>query len=997
MTRLAPSWLLNAQALDAGEDPHLPSGVHLRVLPGFGLGLPVAPLLVWRSEINSDSGFEHPDVVWTDAAGNLLRPPIAVAETGPVTAWLPTRPGNPVVYARVFMSAGEGARVDGFVSGRLGPTAVAGTDRHPWGLGATGLDRLVVSGDALIEGITVLRAAAIDPRPEGEPLLLSLPVADAFRYRGVEDAWGEAMRRVERGAPLRVGLHDDFESSDPWSCREAGAGEEEERVKALWGAQLEELVTALLAEGPISQQRLRMPPRALSGPAADSSVVVPPLASVLQAALDPGVGRLLGFLERDESPPAGPEGLVAYLVRGAFMLRRAPLGRRFSWLGPALVEPPGEFPLDLPPSVWEPGQGQFADLWTVAVGSVGAGAPPPQPPRIEASEERGWVPESSPARRHVGLRLGGLGPGAGIALARRAPDSAGLNPRLSETLEGAPDRALPIVCGVLAELPTAAAAAAPGQGEVFDRTAPAEEVAYTVAQSDWFGRWSEWAEVTAAPGVRPAVPMPVLEAAFVPPAAAGDPGRLEVRCVQVRDDKLAPGGLPLERLELTAQVGDALTVTADVEAERGPTPAGDPEPLLAVFEVPPLAPAEQRALSATGVWHDSEGRESRRSPAARATAADPRAPAALVLPNTLDYASRPDGLGRARVRLTWTGAAPPLAYRVYRSGESTLLAHLRRPGVPGAAVLQQLEQIEAAPDRAEVFRDKADLFDSSCFELLTATPLPTSGGPMSRDDEVSGSLGGLVFYRVVPVSELGAEAPFTDCSLLVFGIPNTPAPPLPLLSATADPDDSTRVRLAVTVPEGANDPVRARLRRSRAGGEDPLRMPVVATVDVVGRRAELLDAGPAPWAQSLRLAPWSTYTWRAEVQGPPEPGSGLPGAWSAPSAPASVRVLPNGPPQALRPGTAVLAGAEVEVAFSAAEPLDAGPDEAYSIDLYRQVPAGAAVASGAVGSFAPAAVRQPDGTYLVRDPAAPPPGTVYLGEVADPLDRRGPRVAIATL
>ena len=48
MTRLAPSWLLNAQATDAGEDAHLPPGVHLRVLPGFGLGLPVAPLLVWR-------------------------------------------------------------------------------------------------------------------------------------------------------------------------------------------------------------------------------------------------------------------------------------------------------------------------------------------------------------------------------------------------------------------------------------------------------------------------------------------------------------------------------------------------------------------------------------------------------------------------------------------------------------------------------------------------------------------------------------------------------------------------------------------------------------------------------------------------------------------------------------------------------------------------------------------------------------------------------------
>ena len=446
-----------------------------------------------------------------------------------MTAWLPTRPGNPVVFARVFMSSGEGARLEGLVSGRLGPTAVAATDREPWQLGATGLDRLVVSGHALIEGIEVLRAGAVNPRPEGEPLLLSLPLSEAFRYRGLDDGWDRAVERVERGAPLRVGLHDEPEADGPWSCREQSPDEEAERVKALWGAQLEELVMSLLAESPVSQQRLRMPPQTLSGPTAASRVVVPPLASVLQAALDPGVGRLLGFVERDESPPAGPEGHVAYVVRGAFMLRRPPLGRRFSWLGPALVEPPGEFPLELPPSVREPGQGLFADLWTVAIATVGGRTPAPQPPGIEGSEDLGWVPETPPAaRRHVGLRLAALRPAAAIALARREPSFAGLNPRLSQLLEGAPDRALPIVCGVLAELPTAPAAARAGQGEVFDREAPAEEVAYGVAQSDWFGRWSEWAEAAAGPGLRPAVPEPVLEAAFVPSAAAGD--RVGSRC-----------------------------------------------------------------------------------------------------------------------------------------------------------------------------------------------------------------------------------------------------------------------------------------------------------------------------------------------------------------------------------------------------------------------------------------------------------------------------------
>jgi hypothetical protein len=49
------------------------------------------------------------------------------------------------------------------------------------------------------------------------------------------------------------------------------------------------------------------------------------------------------------------------------------------------------------------------------------------------------------------------------------------------------------------------------------------------------------------------------------------------------------------------------------------------------------------------------------------------------------------------------------------------------------------------------------------------------------------------------------------------------------------------------------------------------------------------------------------------------------------------------------------------------------------------------------GSEAAADLRQPDGTYLVKDPIAPPAQTTYLLEVADPLGRRSPRVPIAEL
>jgi len=996
---VAPVWLFCAQALYASGDPHLLSGVHLRVLLSFALGLPVAPLQVACASAGPPGRFaERVYPVFTDALGRVVYPTISLRETGPVTAWLPSQPGNPVVWAAALIDAVDGeARVDAVLSGLSGPSVIASADRNPWQVCGTGIDRLMISGAGYIEAVLVLRAKDVVFGDLQSMPPLALPVADAYRYRGLEDPWDAALERVERGGPRLVGLHDEPEASDPWSCRALGADEEVERVKALWGAGLEGPVEALLAQSRVSQQRLRMPPQSLSGPTVESTAVVPPLATVLQGALDPGIGRLLGFVERDEEPPAQPGELVVYVVRGVFMVRRSALGRRLAWLEQAAIEPPGRFEADeLPKSVWDPGEGLFLDLATVAAVVVGEEAPRPRPPLFEGGEDLGWVPEIPPAaRRHLSLRLGGLGPAATLAFARQEPELMGLNRRLSELIERAPDRALPIICGVPAELPTAPAASGPGQGEVVDRTAPAEPVGYRLAQSDWFGRWSGWAETGVGAGIRPPVPVPLLEAAFLPPAVPGDPGSLEVRCVQLRDDRLPPGGLPLESLSLSAEVEPGVLAPGSAAAERGPTPA-EPEPLLVTFEVPPLAAAERRTLRVTGVWSDSGDRVSEISEPARAEAADPRAPAPLVLPNKLDYASRPDALGRSRVRLAWPGATPPVAYNLYRSDESTLAQYLHKPEVGGAAILGQLDEAETAPDRAKVFRDHAASFGKVAFELLTATPLASTGGPMSHDDGVPGSLDVLVFYRVVPVSPLGAEARFADCSLLVFGVPSAPAPPVPLLTAVPDSADPSKVRLTITVPQGGPGAVKARLRRSRVGGEDPWRMPVVAIVDLA-EGVEFLDTGPAPWAPTLNLAPWSTYVWRAEAQAEAEPGSSLAGVWSAPSAPASVRIVPSAPPQPLTPGTAQAVGSEVELTFGAPEPLDAGSAGTYVIDVYRRSPAAAAVPSGAVGSFEAAALRQPDGRYLVRDLVSAPPGTVYLAEIADPLDRRSPRTEVATL
>ncbi len=1035
MTRFAPPWALSAVAIDSGDDPHLRPGVHLRVLPHLALGLPVAPLLVERFERNVKDLRPDSSVLWTDAAGNPLSVQFELGPASPATAWLPADPGNPVVYAEVLVEPrsvrddfdrwrrrpnprGPGAsrllprggvRADAVVSGTLGPSVVASATQAPYQLCATGMDRVLVTGAGVVFGIRVLRARDLDLRPGREGRLLALPVGGAARYQGLPDARDRAKDRVHRGAPLRLGLHDEPDAADPASCSPVSDSEEFERVETLWARRVEEMVLALVDDLSAPPRELLLDPGPLQGTSmATATMALPALSGVLQGALDPGMGRMLGLVEHDESPPA-PGELVVYVVRGAWTRHPDKSAYLDSLLFLGGPDDPADFPLDLPQLVKEQREGRFLDLWTVAGCVAGPAGPAVPPPVVSSGADLGWVPETPPsARRHVVLPLSGLVPAAATALARETPGIIGLNPRLADLLGGGPDRAVGIMPAVLSELGPTPSAQAPGEGEVHDRLAPEDACDYRVAQADWFGRWSTWSHGAVGAGTRPAVPAPLLEVSFVDPSTPGGAGRLEVRCQQPRPDALAAGGLPVDRLEVTAQVGGPSPVTDSVAAVA--TGPGDPPPRLRVdVSVPALAVSEKRSLVVSGRWVDVGSRLSDPSPPAVAQAVDPRAPAALVLPNTLEYAARPDALGRSQVDLVWPAAAGT-AYRVFVSDETTLRQRLGRlvaEGRPGAAAAQAgLDGATTAPDRAAVFRSNASLFDRTCFELLTTTPrLATSTGTMTYLHEVSGSLDVLMFYKVLPVAvlattpylELGGETSFGDSTLVVRGIPNSAPPPTPSLVASADPVDPLAVRLTVQVPAGQTAPVVLRLRRSRVSGADAQTMPVVLATTPAGWPASVIDRGATPWDATGRFAAWSTYTWRVEVQGPPEPGSSVPGLWSLASAPASWKVIPP-PPVGMTPGTGTADGTGVTVRFASADPLDAGPEGSYLFDVYRRSADPAVVPSGPVGSFLVASCRQPDDSYAVQDTSlGVPVGTDYLVEVSDPLGRRSPRTAVATV
>jgi hypothetical protein len=327
----------------------------------------------------------------------------------------------------------------------------------------------------------------------------------------------------------------------------------------------------------------------------------------------------------------------------------------------------------------------------------------------------------------------------------------------------------------------------------------------------------------------------------------------------------------------------------------------------------------------------------------------------------------------------------------------------------GSAAAQQcldaLAAAHGAPARATVFRNNAGLFDRGCFELLTPTVLLASAsGPMSYMHEVSGSLRVLVFYKVLPVSvlhlgpplELGGETSFASSALLIRGVPNSPPPPMPGLVVRRDPDRAGQVQLTVDVPAGQTDPVAVRIRRSRVQSADPLAMPVVKTVTPTQWPAVINDNGPTGWDPAAQLDPWWTFTWVVEVQGAPEPGSSVPGLWSQPSPPASLRLLPDAP-NVVTPISVTAGGPGAVVSFSYSDSLDGQPVGEYRFAFYRVVPGTPPVATPVGSEVEASSARLADGTYLLRDTSAQPAGTAYVVEVVDPLGRRGPRVVVGTV
>ena len=400
-------------------------------------------------------------------------------------------------------------RVDATVATSLGMAIVATSLGPDYQISYTPIQQIRITGTGRVEGIRWLDARRLKQEQQQVWRLLALPVPSGHRYAGIPDAEVRAKERIERGAPIRFGLHDQPEAANPATAGPATDADEAARLAAgrdVLAGWLNRLLNDMSAEPAELREPVDFSPGQTSG-----TLQVPCLGMLLQTSLDPGVGRWLGYGDRDEAPPGAPGDIIVYRIRALFMFDKDHLGPLVNYVKPIkLADAIRNLGVQLDTSKLSI-EDDVLDIGTVVCATLGnpplrLGAPAlamPYSPLATTPTTVGpeaWLPRTPPdAARGLLLPLSHLGPGACVALARRTlANIEGLNRR---TPNG---RAITLVST------KSPSATSPGEMIYRDRIAPPDSFFYRTAQADWFGRWSGWSENTAPAGVRPPPPIPTV-------------------------------------------------------------------------------------------------------------------------------------------------------------------------------------------------------------------------------------------------------------------------------------------------------------------------------------------------------------------------------------------------------------------------------------------------------------------------------------------------------
>lgn len=859
-------------------------------------------------------------------------------------------------------------RVEARINSPGGPVPVATRSRAPYAVGASHIHHVRVTGRGVVEAARWLprldqqrplgevthvdhRRRAVGPKPWQ---LLGYPIDEVLpRYAGMPGLEQAARERVERGAPLRLGLHDATTAS-PGTAPTTSQADELARVDALYGHDLERQLRVALEDTSAAQAELTETHdgQPVGGGSRQGDITFGLVDQVVQAGLDHGVARMLGQLaiDRDEHPPGH---LVVYEVLGIFdapldWLREEGYGALLgqdatvSW-DDVLTAYGQDSAVKELAQIHRP-QGRLVGLGLrLAALSREPHDRPLAPTIVGADDGRirdgrtEWRDAEPDDLRRVRIDLDRLYPAAALGV-RRTVDTS--TTAMNRPSPAAGRRALE------AGQPNGAG---PRSRTVEDPSAPGDAAEYGVAQVDWHGRWSGWSGADVPEGQRPAPPRPAIAGEYRPapvtrPVADSDTapvsGEVGYELPVPRGPQLPPGGVAIAqlRLELTI-VDDARSVLSTVSDTTSAVPAtGD---IRDALTGPPLARSSGADVRLRGRFVDVDGRQSDWSDPVFLRAVDLRPPVQVTFPPELRYGARPDVRDRSRIDLAWTPVAGQDQFAVYASDEGAVRQVLEADtGTDHTALLAALDAAgDDLPARAGVWRDNRAALPLGAFTLVTARPIPAATPQTSYSHEVSGTLRTLSLVRIVAVSEDNVPADFATSPLVTAAVPVSLPPPQPIVTATARTDGN--VDVSIDVPAGATPAVRYRLRRSSVASGDPLSMPVVHEgVFPLPTPPPLVDTGGAMFGEPATIPPWTRLSYVAEVRGPTLPGEAagtrprVEPAWSRPSQPVSVATIPPQAPTAPTQVTVVRTASGAELTVCTSVELRGGELGAYTLEVY---------------------------------------------------------------
>jgi hypothetical protein len=885
-----------ASFIDAADEDRVPDGLFWRVTPGGAADLPAGPVLLRHLAVEP-----QPVDVVDAATGQQPEPALRVTPDAPVLLLPRTPPGAIIGWAVV---QGDGDLRVAAISGRV---AVGGAyvelsarDRQPYVVAGHDMAGLVVSGDGAIIESTFFALPTDVPGDVGDipgDPQVHAPPEDTFPGRGYAVPGNPASykERVAAPAPRRSVPYALTDPDGAWSP-------DDELRRAEQIARSDDSINDWLHR---AYDALGSEARAvIEGATADAGqpfrvVVAQTAAAALSiGALDPGIARWLG---RSGMLPHGVVDAQGFgllwatvplhvytgrLPAGVTVVRNASddfvyddrIGANNGYLD-LLQEvqtwpPHPEFgPPDVLlahiPMPYVPGVTPARPVFPMLAPALAApGTPGGSGPRWAPDPPRRWeqtIAIGAPPVTAYSLH-GPIARGP-VAFTRIDPSPASLHSEIDGT-----DLAAPLVPG-WDDSTGASTLSGSQQVSIGEQAQP---VIWSVALSDWVGRWGD--EGTTGPLDPPAPPPPsppTIEAGLArqaPPegSAPASPGVVHV-IFRVPPATL-PGALPLQRIvwSVNGVAQPELNLT-------GPAPAADATAIVVrtQFDAAPAIPGQHQQVTIASHVEDSFANPSdTTSLVVQAGDARPLRPP-TVAPHMLVTSRR---AADATVSVALTVRAPgDGAYRFYLASESALrtAAGLGSPAAATRGVrAQQLHANGGATAR------RASM-------LALPEPVPVKSGTASAILEIPAGTVDVLAVRAVPVTaEIdasgrvvrdGVEAPFSSVEPAFVVVPYDEVPPTPelTLAVGAAPGVATTPVTATVTVRGvqpavlnryAREPIQARIVEASVTG-DPWFWPEIAVVALTQSAA---DPTVFTAEVTVDVPAWSRAGLAVAVRYPPE-------------------------------------------------------------------------------------------------------------------------------